>query len=74
MIGAQTGQSESRIQQAVPAPVVTITAAPADYRDRYLLLTGKSLRDCPQCGKGHMVGIETFLPGSLPRGPPGMRS
>jgi hypothetical protein len=55
---------------AAPAPVVTLAAAPLDYRDRYQQLTGKSLRDCPQCGQGHMVCIDTFLPGALPRGPP----
>jgi hypothetical protein len=38
-----------------------------DYRDRYERLTGKSLRDCPICGKGHMLCIETFPVGSLPR-------
>jgi hypothetical protein len=31
-----------------------------DYRDLYLALTGRSLRDCPLCGKGHMVRIETL--------------
>lgn len=41
-----------------------------DYRDRYQRLTGRSLRDCPVCGRGHMVCIETFLPGALPRAPP----
>ena len=55
---------------AAPAPVVTLAAAPLDYRDRYQQLTGKSLRDCPKCGQGHMVCIDTFLPGALPRGPP----
>lgn len=55
---------------AQPDPVVEITDAPLDYRDRYEQLTGRSLRDCPQCGCGHMVCIETFLPGTLPRGPP----
>jgi hypothetical protein len=57
-----------------PAPTVKNSDAPLDYRDRYELLTGKSLRDCPICGRGHMVCIETFLPGALPRGPPGDRS
>ena len=57
-----------------PAPAVKDADAPLDYRDRYELLTGKSLRDCPICGRGHMVCIETFLPGALPRGPPGDRS
>lgn len=41
-----------------------------DYRDRYQRLTGRSLRDCPVCGKGHMLRIED-IPGSLPRAPPG---
>ena len=56
---------------AVPAVVVDLPNKPLDYRDRYEQLTGRSLRDCPQCGQGHMVCIETFLPGNLARGPPG---
>jgi len=55
---------------AEPTPVVEVPDVPLDYRDRYQLLTGKSLRDCPNCGHGHMVCIETFLPGAMPRGPP----
>jgi len=55
---------------AEPDPVIPVPDAPLDYRDRYQLLTGQSLRDCPQCGQGHMVCVETFLPGTLPRGPP----
>jgi len=59
----------------VPAPVVDLSEEePLDYRDRYQRLTGVSLRDCPQCGRGQMVCIESFLPGSLPRGPPPMPS
>lgn len=54
---------------AAPAPVVVPLDA-EDYRDRYQRLTGVSLRDCPHCGHGQMVRIETFLPGTLPRGPP----
>ena len=53
-----------------PAPAATLADAPLDYRDRYEQLTGKSLRDCPLCGRGHMVCIETFLSGALPRAPP----
>ena len=53
-----------------PAPAAILAHVPLDYRDRYEQLTGKSLRDCPQCGRGHMVCIETFLPGALPRAPP----
>ena len=57
---------------AEPAPIMPpLLEAPLDYRDRYPLLTGKSLRDCPQCGQGQMVCIEIFLPGAMPRGPPG---
>ena len=59
---------------AEPAPIAKLPDAPTDYRDRYEELTGKSLRDCPQCGQGHMVCIETFSPGSMPRGPPRERS
>jgi hypothetical protein len=54
-----------------PTPVVKIKDTSLDYRDRYEQLTGKSLRDCPKCHHGHMICIETFLPGTLPRGPPG---
>lgn len=58
---------------AEPVPVVSLPETPIDYRDRYQLLTGKSLRDCPKCGQRHMVCIETFMPGTLPRGPPAKR-
>jgi hypothetical protein len=56
---------------ALPPPVQE-SSAKEDYRDLYLRLTGKSLRDCPICGKGHMVYIETFAAGSLvhARSPP----
>ena len=57
-----------------PAPAVKLPDVPLDYRDRYEQLTGKSLRVCPKCGRGHMVRIETFLPGALPRAPPRDRS
>lgn len=63
-----------RLLLAEPDPVAPLAEPPLDFRDRYQLLTGKSLRDCPQCGQGHMVCIETFLPSAMPRGPPGERS
>jgi hypothetical protein len=63
--------ARSRQLLAAPQPVVLPPPAPLDYRDRYQRLTGVSLRDCPQCRRGTMVCIESFLPGSLPRGPPG---
>ena len=53
-----------------PAPVVVGEINVEDYRDRYQRLTGVSLRDCAHCGHGQMVRIETFLPRTLPRGPP----
>ncbi len=40
---------------ALETPAAT---APADYRDRYQALTGRSLRDCPICADGHMRVIE----------------
>ena len=36
-------------------------AAKEDYRDRYEDLTGRSLRQCPQCRVGHMV-LVAILP------------
>jgi hypothetical protein len=54
----------------VEPPAAASPAIGEDYRDRYLRLTGKSLRDCPVCGKGHMVRIEGGVPGILPRAPP----
>lgn len=57
-----------------PAPIVESPDAPLQYQDRYERLTGVSLRNCPHCGRGHMVMIESFLPGSRPRGPPPIAS
>lgn len=50
-----------------PAPPRPESGAEEDYRDRYLRLTGKSLRDCPVCGKGQMIGIEILPPTPLVR-------
>jgi Putative transposase len=36
--------------------------SPEDYRDRYERLTGSSLRECPKCGHGRMVLVETVEP------------
>jgi len=55
---------------AAPAPAVKLSDTPVDYRDCYGQLTGRLLRECPKCGRGYMVCIETFLPGTMPRGPP----
>jgi len=62
----------------VPAPIDPVPVSLAedipvggqDYRDRYEQLTGNSLRLCPHCKKGHMVCIDIFSPGALPRAPP----
>ncbi|MEM5295614.1 IS91 family transposase [Burkholderia sp. JPY481] len=54
----------------VAAPADHAPSTSEDYRDCYLRLTGRSLRDCPACGRGHMVCIETFMPGAMPRSPP----
>lgn len=61
-----------RCRQLLGAPVsvVELPDAALDYRDHYQRLTGVSLRDCPLCGRGQMVRIQSFLPGTLPRGPP----
>ena len=37
------------------APAATV---PADSRDRYAALTGRSLRDCPRCGYGQMCVMD----------------
>jgi len=58
----------------VPAPAPAPADEPADYRDRYQRLTGVSLWECPHCGRGRMICIETLRPNALPRGPPGLTS
>jgi len=63
----------ARCRELLQAPALEIPAMPVeltDYRDRYERLTGVSLRDCPHCGHGQMVCIETLLPGNPPRAPP----
>jgi hypothetical protein len=46
----------ARVRAALDVPAPTTSAAPVDYRERYALLTGRSLDVCPCCG-GHMVEI-----------------
>lgn len=55
---------------AMPAPTREPDQTPDDYRDLYQRLTCLSLRDCPQCGQGQMIHVESFLPSAQPRGPP----
>jgi hypothetical protein len=33
---------------------------PEDYRDRYERLTGRSLRECPVCHRGHMIAVKAL--------------
>jgi hypothetical protein len=70
----QAKLEQSRKLLAAPAPLVEPPDEPLDYRDRYQRLTGVSLRDCPQCHRGQMVCVESFLPVTLPRGPPPLAS
>ena len=53
-----------------PKPAGAQVPQKLDYRDRFEQLTGRSLRDCPRCGQGHMVCIETFPAASFPHGAP----
>ena len=48
--------------RAEVAPIDASAPAPNDYRDRYEHLTGTSLRQCPVCGLGHMVRLDTLRP------------
>ena len=47
-------------------PAAPDSEPPADYRDRFEALTGRSLRTCPACGRGTMETVETVPPGSEP--------
>lgn len=63
--------SLSACRRLLDAPLhETRTRLRPDYRDRYVQLTGRSLRDCPVCKHGHMVCVEYLLPGAPPRAPP----
>jgi len=55
---------------AVPTPLAELPAAPIGYQDRYQRLTGVSLRDCPHCGHGQMIFIESLRPITSARDPP----
>jgi hypothetical protein len=65
------GAKLQRCRQLLNMPEAAAAAEEAeDYRDRYERLTGVSLWDCPQCGRGRMICIETLLPKPRARGPP----
>jgi hypothetical protein len=42
------------------APTAPTPDPPADYRDRFKALTGRSLRECPHCHAGIMVVINSI--------------
>jgi hypothetical protein len=49
-------------------PIPDQPRRPRDYRDRYETLTGRSLRDCPRCQRGHMHIVDSLAsPARLPR-------
>jgi hypothetical protein len=48
-------------------PQAPDTAAPANYRDRYEALTGRSLHECPICRRGRMLPIEQLPPSRVPQ-------
>jgi hypothetical protein len=41
-----------------------------DYRERYQRLTGLSLSDCPNCGHGRMILVDSFPATARQRAPP----
>jgi hypothetical protein len=45
------GMAPPKERSAEPAPQ-------EDYRDRYERLTGRSLRECPVCHRGHMISVK----------------
>ena len=54
------------IRAALQAPAPAATAEPADYRERYAILTGRRIDLCPICG-GRMVEIGTWPRSRSPR-------
>lgn len=53
-----------------PQPDTPASNRNPDYRELYEKLTGNSLSNCPACGHGHMVCVETLAPASYRRAPP----
>jgi hypothetical protein len=67
---AKLAQCRQLLQMPPSAPEQTDTDPPADYRDRYEALTGLSLRECPLCRLGRMIGVEPFPASRAPDSPP----
>jgi len=67
----ETGLAECRrLLEVIPPRATAPDAFSQDYRDRYARLTGRSLRVCPACARGHMVCIELLPHHARPRAPP----
>ena len=60
----------AQCRQLLLAPPPVPVDEALDCLDRCQRLTGKSLRECPHCGRGQMLRIDWFLPGAQPRRPP----
>jgi hypothetical protein len=54
------------IRAALQAPAPAATAEPADYRERYAILTGRRIDLCPICG-GRIVEMGTWPRSRSPR-------
>src|SRR5437870_8642223 len=50
-------QCRQLLGMAPPTKSSSDPATPEDYRDRYERLTGRSLRECPVCHRGHMIPV-----------------
>ena len=67
----ETGLAECRrLLEVIPPRATATDELSQDYRDHYARLTGRSLRDCPACARGHMVCIELLPHHARPRAPP----
>jgi len=62
-------QCRRLLDMTLAIPKESDTAAPADYRDRYEVLTGQSLHECPLCHRGRMMLIEQLPPSRVPEPP-----
>jgi hypothetical protein len=58
----------ARCRQCLQTTSSDLLPIPADYREFYTQLTGRSLRRCPKCGVGTMIQVEILFPCRYPRG------
>jgi hypothetical protein len=50
-------QCRQLLGMVVRNDISSVPVKPEDYRDRYERLTGRSLRECPVCHRGHMIPV-----------------